>query len=347
VTECGSRAYMFTRQPKIANLMKRIDSGYLQTALVVVMILASTSAFAETAEMNWKMLFSQGKYHESSIILQARHDQSPVDPEINHYLGRCYLADNSADQAFVFLHTAVELDPFNADFRFWLGVNYWALLDFDKEMESYKKALELDSDHLPSMVYLGHAYLDRGEWEEALAWYTTILDREPMHPEALYNRGLAYIGMGNEAAAAAAWEAYLEKHSAGERALQAVRKLNRQGIFSWRETLLGNHRRVLKAITFAGENAQVDRNCFQTIDLVGEFMLQNPSVVLHIIVYEEGNAGLAQKKAKQVKKCFIQRKPGIAHSRITVSWFGSPQPYEVNQKKISIESSVQLITEMK
>lgn len=327
--------------------MKRIDSGYLQAALVVVMILTSTSAFAETAEMDWKMLFLQGKYHESSIILQARHDQSPVDPEINHYLGRCYLADNSADQAFVFLHTAVELDPSNADFRFWLGVNYWALLDFDKEMESYKKALELDSDHLPSMVYLGHAYLDRGEWEQALAWYTMVLDREPTHPEALYNRGLAYIGMGNETAAAAAWEAYLEKHSTGEWALQSVRKLNRQGIFSWRETLLGNHRRVMKAITFTGENAQVDRNCFQTIDSIGEFMWQNPSLVLHIIAYEKGNSALARKKAGQVKKIILQREPGIAPSRITVSWFGSPQQYEVNQKKFNIESSVQLITEIK
>ena len=259
-------------------------------------------------------------------------------------MGRGLLALNQADKALGYLKKTTQLVPNNPDYRFWLGVGYWANMEFEKERQSYLTALKLDPDHVTANLYLGHNYMDRNQWKEALSQYDRVLAINPVVPDALYNRALVLRQLSKKADEKMAWKSYLSYYRFGKWALRAVDHLNGYGDFSYRKYLLGSRRVVVPAIHFEPIDSTLKKESAPALELIGDILIKNKGLSLHLIAYVKNNPKIAKARAKVIKKYILETFPQIDPSRITVSWFGVPEKIASENRTFALDESINIIT---
>ena len=273
-------------------------------------------------------------------------DVLPKDAQTQYLIGRQLLASERTRESLAYLKRAVNAQPDRALYHFWLGVNYWSLNDFERELTHYQAALDLDPEFLPAHVYTGHNYLDRGEWQGALRHYRRVLQAVPDHAEALYNTGIAHRQLKDSQAENAAWRAYLTHYDRGAQALQAADYLNANGDFSFRRVQLGPLTIVRPRIVFPPRGTVLDDGSRSTLDAIGRILRHNRQLQLHIIAYVEGDAALAQRRSRAIKRYLTMRYGDLAPRRIQTSWFDVGETLQLEDRTTRLNNSIHLFATM-
>lgn len=277
--------------------------------------------------------------------LSHRLKQQPDNGAAAYWLGRLYLAQEHPSKALPALQKAVELKPQYADAHFWLGVAHWAMMDFEKERLAYERALALEPDHTQARVYLGHHYVDREQWSLALIHYRRVLDEEPGHPSALFYTAECLEQLGREQSARQAWKAYLDRYPDGGRALEATRRLNGFGDFSYRNIILGKRQVTIEKIRFEQGTATLKSSSLPSLDLIGANLERRSDLRLHVIVYVQEDAALARKRAQAIEEAIVQRTSGADSEQLLLSWFGQAETITVDGERFQEPRSVHFVTE--
>lgn len=338
-----TRGSLFTKG-SLQGVLPLFNSRVLKRHFVTIGILAVGWLVAGGSSTDGVALFEKGNYREARQVLSEAVSKAPEDPQGHFYLGRTYLAIEEAAAALPHLEKAVQLDPGNASYHFWLGVNHWALLDLDRELAAYEKALTINPNFLPAHVYAGHNQLDRGHWEPALGHYITVLQMAPEHPEGLYNAGMALKALGRQEEASAVWRRYLQHHRSGRLGVEAARNLNALGDFSYRLFAVDRRFLVGPSPGFQEETLAIDPQLVETLDEIGALVQMNEALTLHIVTFVQGDLGLAEQRARAVKRAIAEKFPDISQNRIGISWFGKAEAIQIDNNDYSLKASIKIFT---
>lgn len=280
------------------------------------------------------------KYKEGIEAFQEELKRNPRSAEAHYFMGRLQLADNHPNDGLYHLQQAAGLSPDKADYHFWLGVAYSANMESNLERKSYLRALELDPRHLQALTYLGHNQLEKFEYENALSTYNRVLELSPDNASALYNRALILNRVRKTSEERTAWKKYLALYSSGPMARLAVIHLNVLGDFQYRSHVVGQDTMILEKIQFEPSTAELSRRSQNSLNILGETLMNRDSVSIHIIAYQRNKKQLAELRAKSVKRYLLDRFPEIKSSRLKVSWFEVPEKITVGNKTFTQDESV-------
>jgi hypothetical protein len=102
---------------------------------------------------------------------------------------------------------------------------------------------------------------------------------------------------------------------------------------------------VLKSIVYKRNNIEPLPESLASLVQAGKIIKDEPDLLLHIIVYENNDKNLAQKRAQYLKKYMLEIYPDIETNSIRTSWFDVPRTMQFNRKQYSLDSSVQVFAE--
>jgi tetratricopeptide (TPR) repeat protein len=286
----------------------------------------------------------EGKYDRGVAEFRERIAQTPSDAAAHYYLGRFYLIQKHTAPAVEQLSRAVSLAPDQADYHFWLGMAYAEDRKPALERDCYIRALFVDKHHWQALLFLSHNRMKAREYEPALDGYTRLLEKVPDNPQALYNRALILRILGRTAEANGAWKVYLGHYPSGALSRQAADFLNEGRDFTYQNHRIGKRILTLKQIQFEPEILAVQKESLPVMNILGRFLTDHPKTVLHVVVYEKNEPGLAERKAKAVKKALLSTHPGLTAGQIRVSWFGAAGQVKVNGRIIPADHLVHFFT---
>ncbi len=321
--------------------------------LPFLLLLGSCSTVTESAKSGYYTVkyglkgpyyLDKHKYKEGIEAFQEELKSNPENAEANYYMGRLLLADNRPKEAQPCLEKAARLSPQDADYHFWAGVAYGQNGKKDLEFKSYQRAIELEPTHVEALTYQGHVYLERSEYRKALDNYKKVLELDPDNPSALYNRALVLNRLKRSAEERQAWLDYLSMYSGGPMAGQATIHLNEMGDFQYRNYLIGSRTITLESIRFQPVSPEIEKNSYESLDILGSIMKNNQKVSVHIVTYQKNNLKLAEARAKSVKSFLIKKYPEIDSSRLILSWFGVSEQIKTEKKSFKADESVNFIT---
>jgi tetratricopeptide (TPR) repeat protein len=303
------------------------------------------SAFTSAkATIKGEYYLDSGSYDQGVAGFKKMLEAHPQNAALHYYLGRLYLAADSALSAEPALQKAVGLNPSDADYHFWLGVAYAANSKPSAEQESYLKALAIDEHHLQSLIYLGHNRYDAKEYEGALNYYTHALELAPETPSALYNRAMILRLLRRTPEERVAWNSYLEIYRSGAFARQAVQYLNAHGDFQYRNYRIGRRMVTIRAIEFSDPAGELSRDSKTSLEYIGNLFQETSNTTLHIVSFQLGNRRLAEKKANIIRTYLRKSCPQIPPERIRVSWFNEPQRITAGAKECQLDESIHFFT---
>ena len=273
------------------------------------------------------------------VFRQAVREQ-PNQARPNFYLGRFLLAGNKPGKALPYLEKAVRLDPDDNDYRFWLGFAYGVLGKLDRERQQYEQVLADNPRHLQSLISLGHNQFKRKKYEQALATYQQVLKIWPASPSALYNRALIARILGRRAEEKTGWLTYLAAYPSGALAIRATNHLNALGDFRYRNHRLGARTITLTKIWFRPFSDEISPGSYPSLDVIGATATNRKQGRLQVLVYLENDPKLARKRAIQIKKYLLDNFSGLHSRDIGISWFGQPEVFRVEGRKVRVPDSV-------
>ena len=285
------------------------------------------------------------QYPEGIEAQEALLREDPGNANAIYYIGRYYLAMDKPEAAMPYFERAAKMEPDNADYRFWIGVTDWALMDYEGERAAYEQALAIDPDHISANLYSGHGYLDEKDWARALARYDKVLELDQYNPEALYNRAIALGGLGRHVEEVAALKKFLEYYPDGSLAMKGAVRLNLQGDFSYRNYIIGKRNVTLRAMAFKPWSDELVLESKESLHVIQAIMEEDPKIVLHIVAYRKGDAKGARAMALGIKDYIVSGQV-VAPDRLLPSWFDSAEIVEMEGKRLTVDDSVQFITQV-
>lgn len=285
------------------------------------------------------------EYSEGIEAQEALLDEDPGNASATYYVGRYYLAMEEPEKAMAYFKRAAELEPDNADYRFWIGVTQWALMNYEAERLAYEQTLVMDPDHVSANLYLGHGYLDERDWARALAQYDKVLKLDRYNPEALYNRAVALGGLGKRTEEVAALKKFLEYYPDGSLAMKAAERLNLQGDFTYRNYIIGKRNVTLRAMAFKQWSDELALESKESLHVLEAIMEEDPKIVLHVVAYKKGDAKGARAMALGIKDYLVSGRV-VAPDRLLPSWFDSAEVVEIGGRRLTVDDSVQFITQV-
>jgi len=298
-------------------------------------------AFAALACLALLGAFGLG-YRLGRLPVPASAPVASLEPDAQYYLGRSLLAAERPEEALPHLEAAVRRAPGRAEYLHWLGVAYWAVGQPDNERDAYLAEARVQPSLAEPYLALGHSSLEAGRFAEAIAFYDKVLVRDPQRREALYNRALALERLGRRVDEARAWTRYLDTRPTGRWAIQAAAHLNGLDDFTYSPHQLGARTLVLRRVEF-GPDGRVAPDGVFSLEQVAQVLANNPTLLLHVVVYVQDDAGLAQSRAREILAQLARLAPGVPPGRIALSWFGVAETVSVSGVEHSLGQSVRFI----
>ncbi|MCK8604185.1 tetratricopeptide repeat protein [Desulfoferrobacter suflitae] len=295
---------------------------------------------------NAERYMQEERYAEGIRDLGSVLHRNPQDASAAYWMGRYYLAMGKPEQAVSYLTRAVELNPQDAEAHFWLGVCHWALFDFSAERRQYEQALTVNPGYKSARLYLGHHFSDQADWSAALAQYEQVLTIDPTDPEALFYCALALHSLKRTDEARLAWINYLNRYPDGRRAIEATKRLNSAGDFTYRNMILGLRKVTLRTIQFEPGTAQLQSSSLPSLDVVGSMLSNNQNLTIHVVVYVDGRKELARKRAFRIYQTLLDRFPRVQADRLLLSWFGTGERIKVGSRAFREKAEVNFITQV-
>lgn len=286
---------------------------------------------------------NSGQYAAGVAAFQEEARAHPGSSAARYYLGRLLLAQDRAAEALPHLQEAARLAPRDADCRFWTGVAQGVLGQHDAERASYLAVLALDPRRGDALTYLGHNLLEQGDVAGALARYQAALEVWPGNTAALHNRALCLDRLGRTTEAVPGYREFLDRAPYGALARSVAERLNALGDFTWRNHLVGRRTLTLRDIRFTPGAADLRPESGPSLDHLATVAANMPGVVLHVLVYQQGDPGLAEARARSVHSRLLASRPELA-PRVRLSWFGTPEAVRAGERAVSLPESVAFFT---
>jgi len=164
---------------------------------------AALEAYNEAAKLtpvDWEIIHNQGvcymylKDMEKAIqclkaaIQYSKHDISFV------MLAKCYLTEGNLEAAIDVYKKAVEFSPENPDLMTTLGLLYLQTGDSQKAFEQLGNAMTYDPKNVKAIVGAGSMIQGRGDYDVALAKYRIAAASTPESPQLWNNIGMCFFG---------------------------------------------------------------------------------------------------------------------------------------------------------
>jgi len=124
--------------------------------------------------------------------LRSAIEINPNDAAAHQLYAYCLEVMGRAEEAFVEIRLAQELDPLSLVINCDVGIRYYFARQYDQAIDQYLKTLEMDPNFPVAHIWLARAYEQKGMYEEAVAEYQkklTILSGDTRGAAAL---GRAY-----------------------------------------------------------------------------------------------------------------------------------------------------------
>jgi serine/threonine-protein kinase len=124
--------------------------------------------------------------------LKCAIEINPNDATAHELYAYCLEVMGRAEEAFVEIRLAQELDPLSLVISCDVGIRYYFARQYDQAIDQYLKTLEMDPNFPVAHIWLARAYEQKGMYEEAVAEYQkklTILSGDTQGAAAL---GRAY-----------------------------------------------------------------------------------------------------------------------------------------------------------
>lgn len=258
------------------------------------------------------------------LSLTAPFDSSTNNAQVAYLRGRTLLESNNVSQALQFFQKARFIEPGNSEFAYWQGISHWMLGDLHQERSVYIQGLDAAPENIPLLVNLGHNYLSQQEYTKALQTYQKALKLSPTEKSALYNQGLIYQELNNPEKELSSLQAYLKHYRTGQKAFNAVKRLNKYGDYSYRLYRIGARLVILsQEIVLDTSTAEYFRQ--QELLPLANFLRFNKKAHLEMVVFVDGDNIKAKKKALELKRLLKNTCSEDAYNRIDVSWFGTSE----------------------
>ena len=290
--------------------------------LLVVMAFLLTSCSLQKQVVG-EFYLEQKQYDKGYAHFQKNIEKDKNNASAQYYLGRFLLAKKQTKNAIFHFKKAILFDNSKSIYHSWLGVAYFLNKNYNNERKEYIKALELDKNNLQALQYLGYNYHDKKEYTKALKYYFRVLEISPENQTVLYYRAMSFKKLGRKAEEISAFKEYLTYYPTGSFAKESVSRLNKLGYFEYRNFIIGARTVTLKNINFKPFTTNMDYESEKSLDVLGEILVQNKNIKIHIVAYQEKNLDLAKEKAKSIKKYILNKYSKIESNRLKLSWFDS------------------------
>ena len=139
---------------------------------------------------------------------------------------------------------------------------------------------------------------------------------------------------------------FLGYYPEGHMGAAAADLLNAQGDFTYRNFLLGRRTVTLRAVTFAPGGTDLGFGASDSLDVVGSMLTNDPRLVLHVVVFAQGDAALARARAQRIHSFFRAYYPAVRDSQTLLSWFGAAENVEAPGGTFPLKESVLFITKV-
>lgn len=187
-------------------------------ALVVLFLVASSGAYAQTAENYYSKgaeYGTQGRFEEAEkefkkaleydwfktsakkclkLIEDALEKRVENEVTIHLFKGIAYGYKGMIDEEIAELKKATTINPNYVEALNGLGLAYGYKGMLDEEIAEYKKAIAVNPNYAEAHNNLGLAYDNKGMHDEAIAEFRKAIDSNPDYAEVHYYLALAYYG---------------------------------------------------------------------------------------------------------------------------------------------------------
>lgn len=289
----------------------------------------------------------QKSYDKGSNHFKDELENDKNSASNNYYYARFLLASKKYKESMVYLKNAISIDSKVSEYHSWLGVAFGSLKQYKNERLSYLTALKLDRNNLQALTYLAHNYFDKKEYVTALEYYKKALNKRPENQSSLYYRALTLSKLKRTPEEIIAWKEYLSYYPSGSLARNAVKTLNENGIFEYKNYLIGFKNITLKNITFEPFSSKITYSSGSSLDILGKILEANKKISIHIVSYQLNNKQLAKQKSKSIKKYLLANYKNIDSRRLKLSWFNQAKKFRTNKKQYFLNEDISFITALK
>lgn len=300
-----------------------------------------------TEQVVGEYYLQQKQYSDGYKHFEKKINSNKNDAESHYYLARFLLSDNKYKQSLFYLKKAIRIKPNDSKYQSWAGVAYGNLKQYKNERKAYLKAISLNKNNLQAITYLAHNYFDKKEYLKALEYYKKVLKISPDNQFALYNRSLSLNKLKRTPEEILSWKEYLSFYPSGSFANKAVKRLNNQNDFSYKNHLIGFKTVTLKNITFKPFSSIIDSSSSSSLSVLGEILSKNKKISIHIVAYQLNNKKLAKDKVIAIRKYITGKYKLVDKNRLKLSWFNNPRIVRVSKMKYILNEDINFITYVK
>lgn len=322
--------------------MGKITSTFLLSILILLF-----SGCSVGKQVVGEFYLEGKKFDRGEKYFQKKINEDENDASSHYYYGRFLLANKENPKALMHLKKAVLLNSKNSNYYSWLGVAYSKTKQPAKEKAAYQKALTIDKNNLQALTYLSHNFYEAKEYQKALDTYAKVLKLQPYNQYALYNRALSLKKLKRVPEEKLAWRVFLEYYPSGRLAQNAVKHLNKYGIFNYKNHIIGIKRVTLQDIIFEPFTLKITFDSTNSLDVLGKILSDKQDIKIHIISYQQNNILLAKEKVKAIKKYILKKYPKISQDRLVLSWFDKPKVIKADKKVYIQGEYIDFITVVK
>lgn len=319
----------------------------INNIILILLLTFVLSGCSVTQQVLGEYYLKQNNYNNGYSYFKEKVNTNSKESLNHYYYARFLLAKDEFNKSIKYLKEAIKLKPNESLYYSWIGVVYGNIKQYNNERKSYLKALSIDKNNLQALTYLAHNYFEKKEYFRALEYYKKVLNISPRNQGALYNRSLVFNRLRRTPQELLSWKEYLLYYPSGLLSTKAVKQLNILGDFSFKNHLIGFKTVTLKNILFEPFSLKINSLSTSSLDVLGNILIKNENISIHIISYQLNNKNLAKEKALSIRSYIVNKYKIINKKRLKLSWFDRSRIVKINKNKYKLDDDINFITYVK
>jgi len=139
------------------------------TTVIVVLIIAVTTVFAQEEYRNGVSLYKQGKYDKAIEELKRASKMDRESAKVWNQLGLAYLKRGNTNKARKAFRNAVKYKPLNSAYVTNLAYSYFRIGKMDNAQNLFNEALRLNPKNTNAYYYRGNLFLRKNQFKKAIS----------------------------------------------------------------------------------------------------------------------------------------------------------------------------------
>jgi len=269
---------------------------------------------------------------------------NPSNASMNYYHARFLYSRKQYAQALKFFENAYKYDSDNAYYKFWLGVSYGKIKEYKKEQDIYLEILEDKGKYKIALIYLGKSYYKSKEYKKALKVFEEAISLYKKHSQMFYYYAKTLNKLNKPEEAKKYFIKYLSYYPSYSLARGATYNLNALGDFTYSNFKIDDKILSIKNINYISGSDELEFYSKQSLNSIGNILLDNKELTLYIVAYEKENLKKAEIRVKNIKKYLLSLFPEINFKQIKIAWLQTSKNIKVGKQRFAQDSYVNFFT---